>query len=71
MTVVSFLSSRVEGKKLRPRYYPRAWAALQALLKRVTNFDSFDNQSDKNVGTPPAPVATHSGSYGVNRHSCR
>jgi len=49
MSVVSFLSSRVEGKKLRPRYYPRAWAALQELLKLLTKFDRFDDQSDKNV----------------------
>jgi hypothetical protein len=50
MTVVSFLSSRVEGReKLRPRYYPRAWPALQALLKLLTNFDKIGDQSDKNV----------------------
>jgi len=52
MTVVSFLSSRVEGeekKKCVRRYYPRACAALQALLAPLTNFDSSKCQSDKNV----------------------
>jgi hypothetical protein len=43
MTVVSFLSSRVEGEKKNSvsAYYPRPCAALQALLKLLTKFDSF------------------------------
>jgi hypothetical protein len=73
MTVVSFLSSRVEGEKKKSvrRYYPRACTALQALLKLLTKFDSFGDESDKNVWTSQPPVPTHSGGDDVNRHSCR